>query len=147
MNDIEIFEKHLDELKRRLMVEENFNGTFGYFFDHLGENPDFLKLGKRAKNPDLKKIVQVIGKSVLDKEVIVTKVLLKFLQKQRFYHGGCQINERAAILFFFREINMGMVAMLHSTIDFNMSFVRFTTFESPNKHLTLQSFAKPAFKH
>lgn len=143
MSNIRAFEEHLTELKRMLALEDEFSDTFKYFFDYLGENRDFVSLGKRAKNPDLKNIIKAVGESVLNEEVKVTGFLLTFLKEHRFYHGGCQVNGRMATVFFFREISMGMVAMLHSMKTHNLSFIRFTTFESANKRLSLHGIAQP----
>ena len=137
------FDKQLDELKRKLIFEDKFSDTYNYFFDCLGENIDFMRLGKRDKSPDLKKIIQAIGESVFHKEVIITRFLLTRLPKQRFYHGGYYIDGRLSTLFFFREVSMGMAAIIHPESDVNVSFVRFTVFESPSKHLTLKDFSKP----
>ena len=49
-------EEHMTELKRMLVFEEEFSKTYHYFFDHFGENPDFIKSGKQHKSPDLKKL-------------------------------------------------------------------------------------------
>lgn len=138
-----MFEEHLNELKRMLMMEDNFHKIYTYFFDHLGESLDFIRSGKREKNPDLKKILQAIGESALNEKVMVTRLVLTRVPEQRFYHGGCQLNGRMTTAFFFREIGMGMAAILRPDTTHGMLFVRFTTFESPSKQLTLKGFSGP----
>ena len=137
MKNITMFEEHLIELKRILPVEDDFSNIYKYFLDHMGEDAEFMKLGKFYKNPDLKKIIQMIGKSFIGEEAVVTRILLRLLQEQHFIHGMCQVNDEMMAFFMFKDINMGMASMRGSGAM--VHFVRFTTFESPNKHLTLHN--------
>ena len=135
MKSITAFEEYFSELKRLLAVEDNFSTTYKYFLDNMVEDADFMSFGKLYKNPDLKKIIQMIGKSFIGEDAVVTRILLRFLQEQRFIHGVCMVNEKMMAFFLFKEINMGMAAMAGSGAM--VHYVRFTTFESSNKHLTL----------
>ena len=55
MENPKTIEEHLTKLKKLLVFEDEFSNTFNYFFDHLAETLEFMKLGKRYKSPDLKK--------------------------------------------------------------------------------------------
>ncbi|MEO5332214.1 MAG: hypothetical protein H7839_09335 [Magnetococcus sp. YQC-5] len=144
MNDTSKFDTHLVELKNLLMTATEFNSVFHFFFDHLGENVEFMRSGKFYKNPDLKKIMFVIGKGIFkDEEITVSGLMLKLVQKHLFIHGVCHINGQLVTLFFFRSINMGMAATSDPSRPSNTLFIRFTTMMEANRHLSLQNVSGP----
>ena len=57
--------------------------------------------------------------------VRVTGKTLLLLKKQRFIHGTAHLNDRMAVLFFFKEIDMGMLVC---TVGAESKFVRFTSY-------------------
>ncbi len=123
------FEKELATLKYMLMTADEFKDVYGYFFDHLGENSDFLKLGKRSKHPLLKKILETVGEQLFGKKVMITKLLLTKIPKHRFYHGPCFINGKMAGVLFFEDIDMGMLSVLMSMETYTTHFVRFSSIQ------------------
>ena len=40
--------RKLEDLKEKMQVEEDFGAIWKFFFDHFGENPEFMALGARA---------------------------------------------------------------------------------------------------
>jgi hypothetical protein len=138
-------DERLAALKNMLVIEDDFSGTCKYFFDHLGYNENFMRLGKVIKNQNVKQIMKSIGKSFLGKEVSVTKLSLMSFPKYRFTHGLCQIDGNITAFFLFREINMGMASMVDTSGRQDISlYARFTTFEFPNKSIYLQSLSGPS---
>jgi hypothetical protein len=68
--------KKLSILKDKLLLAKDFKEPWTYFFDHFGENPAFIKLGKQTKSPLLKKAVAQIGKKIFQREDITVGHLL-----------------------------------------------------------------------
>ena len=137
-------EEHMTELKRMLVFEEEFSKTYHYFFDHFGENPDFIKSGKQHKSPDLKKLMQSIGRKAINENSLATNVMLLLDNEHRFVHGMCFFDGWMMTIFFFKEISMGMVAMARPPGGKPETlYARFTTFEAPNKSISLHSLSAP----
>ncbi len=133
------FQKELVGLKQMMMSGDNFKDIYNHFFDVLGENPEFIRLSKRAKHPVLKKVVGGIGEHLFKKEVTVTHFMLMKLPKTKFYHGTCFMEGQVAGLFFFEDVDMGIFAVL--TGPPNTLFVRFSTVtEHPGDTATLSPF-------
>lgn len=143
MKDVNFYADHINKLQLMLVSENDFSETYRYFFDYLGDDIDFIKLGKRDKSPDLKKILQTIGESIFEEKVTVTGFLVTQIPKYRFYHGGCQLNGHMAVFFFFRNFSMGMAGVSNADGPYNTLLARFTVFEAPNKRLSLLSFSGP----
>jgi len=60
----------LSILKEKLLISKDFKEPWEYFFDHFGENPAFLKQGKKAKNSMLKAVITQVGQQMLQREGI-----------------------------------------------------------------------------
>jgi|LGVE01.1.fsa_nt_gb hypothetical protein len=121
------FEKELLTLKDKLLTAKDFREPYQYFFDNLAENSIFLGLGKRAKNPLLKKILTIIGKELFKEDVTVTNLLLTKIRKHHFYHGPCFIQGKMAGVIFFEDIDMGMLSIVMSLKSYETSIVRFSS--------------------
>ena len=102
------FEK-LDELKERLTTAERFGDVMDFFFDHFGENPGFMALGKRVKSPFMNAVLERVAKELMGPSVRVTRKRLVLLKKQRFLHGAAHFDGHLTVLFFFRDIDTGML--------------------------------------
>lgn len=124
------FEKELNRLKEKLMTADDFSEVYDYFFDHLGENAGFIKMGKRAKNPILKKLLEMIGEQLFKEEGKVSNLLLTKISKpMTFYHGPCFINGRMGSVIFFKDIEMGMVSLVMEIGGDEVKFIRFSSLE------------------
>jgi hypothetical protein len=122
--------KQLDELKNRLTAAGSFADVMEYFFDHFGENPEFTALGKQVKSPFMNAVVQRLGEQFLGPGVRVTGKRFVLLKKQRFLHGAVQFDGRLAVLFFFKDIDMGLLCC---QIGAESRFARFTGYVVPSE--------------
>lgn len=121
------FQKELSKLKELLMASDNFSEINHYFYDHLAENPAFLKSCKKAKNPVLKAVLKKIGERVFkEEEVRVTGIMFMRPQRTPFYHGAFQVNGRFSSVFFFKDIDMGLAAISVSMGSSEIKYVRFS---------------------
>lgn len=67
----------LEDLKEKMQVEEDFGTIWKFFFDHFGENPEFMALGARADEtmrlflePILESICKTVGQPRSDGRAI-----------------------------------------------------------------------------
>ncbi len=118
------FQNELAAMKEKLLTGEKFSDIHNFFFDHLGENDFFMKRCKRAKNPQLTATITAAAKQVFQREVTITGMMLLKYPKFSFYHGSCFIEKKVAGMFFFEDINMGMLSVVRNYPE--TSFVRFS---------------------
>ena len=123
---MEKYAADLAKLKELLQTADNFGDIVKYFFDHLGDDPTFIKLSKPAKHPLVRKTLQHIAASLFKQEVTVTNLLLLKLSKSQFYHGACFIQGRPVNILYFEDIDMGIVCAA-STYPY-MLYARFTCY-------------------
>jgi hypothetical protein len=126
--------KKLSTLKDKLMEAKDFREPWNYFFDHFGDDPEFMmKAGKRADDTVLKQVIAHVGQELFNTpKVSVTNMLLTEIPKYHFIHGGCFIQGRMATLIFFDDIDMGLLAVSmggHETM-----FARFSSIIMEGKH-------------
>ncbi|RJP29926.1 MAG: hypothetical protein C4527_10635 [Candidatus Omnitrophota bacterium] len=122
------YKDKLKTLQKMLISEDNFNITFKYFFEQLGEDPSFIESSKKVKNPFLKSILKAIGKQIFNEEDAVAHLMLLKLPKSSFYHGSCFIHGRMASIIYFEDIEMGMVAIYLGGASGNeMRLVRYSS--------------------
>jgi len=127
----------LSVLKDKLITAKDFQDPWNYFFDHFGENPDFLQLGHRSHDPALKTIIEGIGEQLFKKKVKVSNFLLTEIAEHNFFHGACFIQGRIATVLFFKDIDKGLLAISMSMGSSAVSLVRFSSLKiessrSPN---------------
>ncbi|HMY72567.1 MAG TPA: hypothetical protein PLQ88_12095, partial [Blastocatellia bacterium] len=73
--------KKLDELKEKMQTVEEFGEAWNFFFDHFGENNEFMNMGHPTKNKLvnklLKEVLKKVGRQHLNKaSVLVSNMLL-----------------------------------------------------------------------
>lgn len=117
--------KKLSELKEKLMVAEEIGDIWDYFFDHFGENPDFMALGKRRKSPLLQSILVKLGKELYGDAGKLTGLQLVVLRAQRFAHGSCFLGSHPATVLYFADIGLGSAAVTNPRTSMT-HFIRFT---------------------
>src|SRR6516165_545874 len=81
----------LETLKEKLADATDFTDVWNYFFDHFGEDLEFIDAGDRAAHPFLSAIIAQIGIELFGRKVRVEDLLLTHLPDHAFYHGGFTI--------------------------------------------------------
>jgi hypothetical protein len=104
--------KHLDTLKKKMTVNDNFKETFEFYFDHFAENPDFMQKGQPVENEKLMQAAKTIAKQILgEKKITLTNFMLMGLPDFHFYHGVGFVNQSLINIFYFEDIDTGMAAI------------------------------------
>lgn len=105
--------KKLSILKDMLVAAKDFRDPWNYFFDHFGDDPEFIrKVGRRAKEKGLIKVIAQVGRELFKKSTIaVSNLFLTEIPKYHFVHGSCFVEGRIATLMFFEDIDMGLIAV------------------------------------
>lgn len=120
----------LDTLKDKLVTAKDFTDPWEYFFDHFGDNPDFLKLGDKVSEPMLSAIVAKIGQQLFGEKAVTSEPLLVEIPERHFIHGSCFIQGNLTVIVFFSDIDMGLLAVMNPVPDGPETLlVRFSSYQ------------------
>jgi hypothetical protein len=126
--------KRLEELKVKLVTATDFFEVFNYFFDHFGENEDFMDRGVRKHNDYIQQVLVASAQQVLKTSKVVTHhPLMIYVKEQRFYHGAIWFNQILANFFYFEDINAGLMALAQVTGSSETAVIRFSLDEIGKK--------------
>jgi hypothetical protein len=120
----------LEDLKEKMQAEEDFGAIWKFFFDHFGENPEFMALGARADETMhlfLEPILENICKQLVNREVMAAQFILTELPDQKFYHGPCLTDAGIAVVFYFEDLEMGMFSLTPGLGSGKVHYGRFST--------------------
>jgi hypothetical protein len=120
---------NLNVLKLKMAEEKEIAVAYNYFFDHFGENDEFLDVGKPARNEVLE---AVLGQTVaqimnLKSPFTIQKLVMIHLPDHAFYHGGCFIGGRMVNFIYFDDIQLGCIALAYKIGNSSVQMLRFST--------------------
>ena len=58
----------LQELKRKLINDKDLLPVWGFFLDHLGEDPEFIELGEGIGHEFLETVVPLFGRGAASRD-------------------------------------------------------------------------------
>ena len=115
----------LSDLKEKLASAKQLSDIWDYFFDHFGEDPEFIALGKMRRVPLVRNILRTVAKQLFGKEAELRTLQLTVLREQRFAHGTCYLASRLTSILYFGDLGMGSLAVTDPKTGMT-HFVRFT---------------------
>jgi len=127
----------LEDLKEKMQVEEDFGAIWKFFFDHFGENPEFMALGARADETMhffLEPILESICQQVVNHEVMAAQFILTEIPGRNFYHGPCLTDAGIAVVFYFDDLKMGMFSLTPALGSGLIHYGRFSTIPVSGKN-------------
>ena len=129
--------RKLEDLKEKMQVEEDFAAIWKFFFDHFGENPEFMALGEQADEEMrqfLEPILESICKQLVNREVMTAQFILTEFPDQKFYHGPCLTDAGIAVVFYFDDLKMGMFSLTPKLGSGLVHYGRFSTIPAAGKN-------------
>lgn len=132
--------QRLEQLRNLLQNEEEFGKVFAFFFDHLGENEKFIQQGAQAGpefHEELLPILENILKRMVNRDVMIAKLLLTEVQAHHFYHGPCLSDAGFGCVLYFDDLKMGLVSLSPGMGSGMVHYARFTTLNVSSKHFVL----------
>jgi hypothetical protein len=130
----------LDDLKEKMLKGKNFSVVWDYFFDHFGEDPEFIEAGQSAPEEVsslLSTVIEQVAAEMLRQTIIVVRLLVVEIPGRSFYHGACTFNGRPGSLFYFGDVGVGMLSVTSPAPSSTVTFARFTATIAP-QDATLQ---------
>jgi len=120
----------LKVLKEKLITDDSFEKVSKYFLDNFGENREFLDVGCSRGNEVIETALMKIGEYFCEKNVPILGLSLRYIEDYSFYHGCAMVGEKIASVFYFDDVHVGMINLIHGVYDSRVEFIRFTAFES-----------------
>ena len=118
-------------LKLKMTTEKDLSKVYHYFFDHFGEDPEFVKKATRSEHYELQQVLDTILRESMGFTNIelMQHFLFVHLPKENFIHGSFPTDNPARLInyFYFDDINVGVMAVVPASpiADIETKFVRF----------------------
>jgi len=112
-------------LKDKLVHATQFTDVINYFFDHFGEDTEFIDLGEQTRHAFLESVLAEVGYQMFGSRVAVMDLLLTRVPGRYFIHGGGILNGRVATVLYFEDIAVGLIAVA-SASSAETKLARFT---------------------
>jgi hypothetical protein len=116
----------LPELKKMLLHEKNLGTVWSFFMDHFAENSEFMALGEGARHTLVEAIVARVGKEMFSGPGTVRGLLLSRVPDQNFIHGGFSVDGRIGAIFYFEDIQTGLMSLAEGFSSDQVKFARFS---------------------
>ncbi|MGH9843385.1 MAG: hypothetical protein ACREEM_32000 [Blastocatellia bacterium] len=118
--------RKIAKLKEMLLTAEDFGDPFNYFFD-LMDDDEFLDSGDVVKKDDfLKQLVKQLAQKLLGKTVVPSKFLLIKMKGIEFYHAPFMIENRMGNVFYFKDVDAGMMGLTGPNLSPPTHILRFS---------------------
>ena len=119
--------KNLATLKEKLVSAGDFAEVMDYFMTEFGEQMEFLDKGTRVNNEVLESILCEIGKQIFPNApaVVLSHAIFVEIPVYHFTHGGLRLNGHLSTMFYFSDVQVGMLAVATSMTG-PTNFLRFS---------------------
>lgn len=117
-------------LKNMLKNSGDFTAVKDQFFDRVSQNPECRGNDAPEALPFFLKVVTSAFQRVFNARVKIAQLVIKHVSKYKFYHGVCYANGMPLALFYFEDIELGMIITLTPREDDRASMIRFTAIEA-----------------
>jgi hypothetical protein len=108
--------KYLIKLKNQLVTATDFAPVMNYFMTEFGNESSFMRKGKHVRDERIEAAIKVVAKAVFPQAdaIVIANIRLVEIAEHQFTHGGCFINGHFTSLFYFSDVQMGLMAMVRS---------------------------------
>lgn len=116
----------LPELKHKLIHDKDLTPVWQFFLDHFGEDPEFIALGEAITHAFLESVLAQVGMQMFPGNAIASMTRLVRLEDQQFIHGSINLSGRMGFVFYFEDIQVGMVVVSDPSAFDNAKMARFS---------------------
>jgi hypothetical protein len=116
----------LQELKQKLIHDKDLIPVWTFFLDHFGDDPDFIALGDAITHPFLESVLAQVGMQMFPQDALVSMSKLVRLADQQFIHGSANVAGRLGVVFYFEDVQVGMVVVSDPSAFDNAKMARFS---------------------
>ena len=119
--------KNLAKLKEQLVAAKEFAPVMDYFMTEFGDHAEFMDKGQCVRDELLEAFLCETSKQIFPRAAVVVLDQVRFVEipAYHFKHGGLLVNGCVSTVFYFTDVQMGMIAVAMS-IRGPVNFVRFS---------------------
>ena len=121
--------QRFQELKSLLTQGKDFGKVLTFFFDHIGEAPELPAVSRRVERPIVETAAQAAVQEMTG-QAGLTEFLLLSVDPHHFLHGGFLVKGRVGTVFYFEDVQMGLVCVADGSGHTPMA--RFRTLALPS---------------
>lgn len=128
-------------LKTLLVNAETFSDPMDYFFDVLSVDPAFLAKGKALKDKQIEArfygVVEILRQRMAPDVDVKPQILtLAWLKQFGFAHGGFMFGSLLGVVFYYRDLDMGLCVLAPLNGSAGTLFSRFSVYDQvdPSKN-------------
>jgi hypothetical protein len=114
------------DLKRKLMTEKDLHSIWVFFLDHLGENVQFLDSCQKTQDEFVEGLVEQVASQLFPGNGEITGLWLKRLPDHSMIHGAFFAGARISAVFYFEDVQAGMIAFCGLRRGEESKFIRFS---------------------
>lgn len=123
--------RRLTHLRQLLIDATDFSDVYGYFMDNFGEAPELLTMGERWHDQDFLDTIEQLGGRVIGKGARLTQPFLLRVAEHGFVHGAFVLGDHIGSVFYFEDIEKGLLALGGRESQGPEQFARFTLARFP----------------
>jgi hypothetical protein len=129
-----MFDTEIKKMQDILVNENNFSKIWDYFMSNFAENPRYMKYCKKTKHSSIKDLIKAIGNKHMfpNQKIQITHLFLLKVKRTKLIHGPFVINNCPGMVFYFDDINKGLVTV--ATKRDMASYYRISSFTLNREH-------------
>ncbi|HKI36407.1 MAG TPA: hypothetical protein VKA46_31405 [Gemmataceae bacterium] len=125
----------LAALKVKLLTAKHFGEVTGYFLDHFGDHPAFIKLGEPTRDDFIDQVLAQVAAQLFGRSVVIRDIRLVRLPEYEFVHGGFCVEGKVGTIIYFEDERKGLISLAWSLSPPETKYARFTGRPVPNSWL------------
>ncbi len=108
------YEAQVRALKTSLVEAEDIEEPSSLYHEMIADL-DFAQTGTRKKSQFLETMIAKAGHAYFGQRVPVVMNRIRFIAHFRLYHGVCIVNNFVCTLFYFTDVQKGLLTLHHAT--------------------------------
>jgi len=120
-------EKQMETLKRKVVNEPDLKKVFEYFFDHFGEDMDFIRSCTPIQHELLIQLLPILVRELLPPADYTRTLNLRLLHapEYNFIHGAINVDKFYGGVIYFEDIQTGVISLCEFPPSGMTKFLRF----------------------
>ena len=115
----------LAELKQHMLNDAELTTVWSCFMDRFATDPEFIARGEPVRNEQLEMVLARISGQLYPQESLAIRCAFTHIPEEHFYHGSIAVSGRPGAIFFFEDIETGMLAVCDQIGTGEMKYGRF----------------------
>ena len=103
---------HLGVLRERLLHPTDYERALHYFLEEFGGDIAFVRASEPEEAPHLVAVLGHIASRALGNQLEIENATVSQLREHQFYHGNAQAGGRVVLFFYFKEADVGLMALI-----------------------------------